>query len=116
MVRGRFEIPLWIFECSHRSDRVFHQSRVVELRDVSLARLVKAPPISVLAVNGGAIYAALLERMKIERLRVLRLPLGITASSSRRGAVPRTASTTFPVSNKDFCSHRLLIKMISIHL
>lgn len=48
---------LWICEGSHQSGPTVHQSQTKELGRVSVARLVKVPPIVVLAVSGDTLHA-----------------------------------------------------------
>lgn len=46
------EVRLWIRQRSHRSVRVVLQSHLKELGRVSVERLVRVPPYSVIAVDG----------------------------------------------------------------
>lgn len=57
MVSERFQMLLCICKGSHRSGCAVHQSRVRELGRVSVVRLVKEPPFSVLVVNGDTFQA-----------------------------------------------------------
>lgn len=57
VVSWKFEIPLQFCERLKRSFRMAHQSRVKELGRFALMRLVKLPPLSVLAVSGDAFHA-----------------------------------------------------------
>lgn len=57
MASGRFKMLLQICERSHRKVRAAHQGRVKKLRRVSVVRLVKKLPFSVLVVKSDIFYA-----------------------------------------------------------
>lgn len=59
VISARKEMQLWKFEESHRFVRRIPQSRVKELGRVSVVRLVKVPPYSIIVIDGDTSQAGL---------------------------------------------------------
>lgn len=57
MASERLDDPPWICEASHCGVSAVHRSPMKKQERVSVVRLVRVPPFSVLVVNGDSLHA-----------------------------------------------------------